>query len=219
MKKAAFFLAGILLLPVVPACALAAVTQVAKSGMATREAWLFAAGIVTYLFVHVFLYRPLTMHVFAHELTHVLWARLFGGKVTQFEVSEASGHVVVTQSNFLVELAPYFFPLYAMAVVGLYGLLYLIDVPKPWFGVIVALLGLAVGLHLAMTVHSLRSKQSDLAGVGYVFALPFIMIMNIAVLMLCVTLVMPPVRYWGFMVDSVRGTFRAYAGIIAWLHP
>jgi hypothetical protein len=219
MKKAAFFLVGILLLPVIPACAWAAVRQVTQGDTVTRNAWLFIAGVLTYGFVHLFLHQPLALHVFGHELTHVVWSRLFGGKVTQFKVSEAGGHVVVTKSNFLVELAPYFFPLYAVVVVLLYGLLALIDAPPPWFGALVALLGVTFGLHLAMTIHTLRSLQSDLAGVGYVFALPFILIMNIAVLMLFAALVMPQVRYGVFLADSARGTVRAYAEIIAWIHP
>ena len=55
------------------------------------------------------------IYVVGHELTHVVWSWLFGGKVKKFRASSSGGEVVVTKSNFLVALAPYFFPLYELA--------------------------------------------------------------------------------------------------------
>lgn len=215
IRRVAFFLAGMALMPAVPACAWAAAGQVGRCGIATREGGLFLAGAGAYAFIHLFLHRPLTIHVFGHELTHVLWARIFGGRVAQFKASQTGGYVVVTRSNFLVELAPYVFPLYAVAVTALYGLVAVSMGCRGWTGVFAAAIGFTLAFHAAMTVHSLRAKQPDLGRVGCVFALTFILLMNIVVLMLFLALVMPPVRFGGFIADSALNAVRIYAGIIA----
>ena len=43
---------------------------------------------------------------------------LFGGEVKQMKVSSKGGHVLISKTNFLIALAPYFFPLYAFIVIG-----------------------------------------------------------------------------------------------------
>ena len=58
--------------------------------------------------------------MFGHELTHALFAVLFGGSVKAFHATERGGQVTVTKSNFLITLAPYFFPLYTFLVLVLY---------------------------------------------------------------------------------------------------
>ena len=57
------------------------------------------------------------IYVYGHELTHVLWTWAMGGRVKKFKASSTGGQVVVTKTNFLIALAPYFFPLYAVLVV------------------------------------------------------------------------------------------------------
>ena len=41
-----------------------------------------------------------------------------GGRLKKFRVTADGGHVVVTKTNFMIALAPYFFPFYAVLVVG-----------------------------------------------------------------------------------------------------
>ena len=66
------------------------------------------------------------IYVFGHELTHALWTWLFGGQVKKMKVSSSGGHVIISKTNFLIALAPYFFPLYAVIVVGVFALGHLI---------------------------------------------------------------------------------------------
>src|ERR1700752_2495261 len=75
------------------------------------------AGAGCWLAIYVFLPKPMLLYVFGHELTHAIWTRLLGGRVKKFKVPSRGGHVVVRRSNFVVALAPYFFPLYAILVV------------------------------------------------------------------------------------------------------
>ena len=62
--------------------------------------------------------KPMWVYVFGHELTHALWTWLMGGRVKQFKATSKGGHVIVTKTNFLIALAPYFFPVYAVLVVA-----------------------------------------------------------------------------------------------------
>src|SRR5437879_7448193 len=78
------------------------------------------SGAACWLAIYLLLPKPMWIYVFGHELTHALWTWLLGGRVKKFKASSRGGHVVVSRSNFLVALAPYFFPLYAMLVVLLF---------------------------------------------------------------------------------------------------
>ena len=61
------------------------------------------------------------LYVFGHELTHAIWTWLMGGKVSQFRVSRVGGYVVTDTNNFWISLAPYFFPIYSILALLLYG--------------------------------------------------------------------------------------------------
>jgi len=75
------------------------------------------AGAGCWLAIFLLLPKPMWVYVFGHELTHAIWTWLFGGRVKKFKASSQGGHVVVTRNNFIIALAPYFFPLYAVLVV------------------------------------------------------------------------------------------------------
>jgi hypothetical protein len=66
--------------------------------------------------------KPMWIYVFGHELTHALWTWLFGGQVKKMKVTSKGGHVVISKTNFVIALAPYFFPLYVVLVVGVFAL-------------------------------------------------------------------------------------------------
>jgi hypothetical protein len=71
--------------------------------------------------IFLLLPKPMWIYVFGHELTHALWTWLFGGQVKKMKVSSAGGHVVVSKTNFVIALAPYFFPLYAALVIAVFA--------------------------------------------------------------------------------------------------
>src|SRR5881396_2023394 len=75
------------------------------------------AGAACWVVIFLLLPKPMRIYVFGHELTHAVWTWVFGGKVKRFKVSASGGHVVVTKTNFLIALAPYFFPLYVALIV------------------------------------------------------------------------------------------------------
>jgi hypothetical protein len=91
---------------------------VIQQGGRADAVWVpMLAGAGCWLVVWLLLPKPMLLYVFGHELTHAVWTWLMGGRVKRFKAGAKGGHVVVTKNNFVICLAPYFFPLYAVLVV------------------------------------------------------------------------------------------------------
>jgi hypothetical protein len=134
--------------------------------------------------VYLLLPKPMWIYVVGHEFTHVLWSWLFGGKLKAFKARSTGGHVVVTKSNFLVALAPYFFPVYAAMIVAVFIVGHLIWNWAPyavWFHL---LLGAAYAFHVTLTWHILKTEQTDITEQGYLFSFVIIFLGNVGVLLL-----------------------------------
>lgn len=173
----------------------------------TQLALLTGAGV--YGVMHLLLWKPIFMHVMGHELTHAFWAFILGGKIKSFQVSTAGGQVTLSKSNFLIALAPYFFPFYAVLLVPIYA----ICVPK-YQPVLALLIGFALAFHYALTLHSLRDHQSDLHETGVFFSLCFVFAMNLLVLTLFLSLIAPGViTPAAFAVE----TWQVMLGFLNWV--
>ncbi len=196
MPKWVKLILGILLLPFCLGACQALWLVLRRSGQAETFWVAMLAGAGCWLSIYLLLPKPIWVYVFGHELTHVLWAWAFGGKVKRFKASAKGGHVVLTKSNFLVALAPYFFPLYAMAVMGLFSLghwLFGWGRFQAWFHL---LLGAAYAFHVTLTVHILQTRQSDITSQGYLFSGAVIFLGNIAVLLIGLPLLTERVSVW-----------------------
>lgn len=188
MLKWAKLVLAVLLLPV---CAGAGVTlaRVVRQSSGADTFWVaFVGGAASWLSIFLLLPKPMWAYVFGHELTHALWTWLFAGQVKRFKVSAKGGEVAVTRTNFLIVLAPYFFPLYAALVV----LIFLAGDwfwdwrhARVWFHL---LLGAAYAFHVTLTAHILRSRQSDITEQGWLFSAAIIFLGNITVLLIGIPL-------------------------------
>ena len=188
MPKWLTFILGLLLLPLCAGAVPALVRVVRVSGEAS-EVWVpLGAGAACWLIVFALLPKPMWIYVVGHELTHVVWSWLFGGKVKKFKATSQGGEVVLTKSNFLVALAPYFFPLYAVLVVLVFVVGHLIWGWARWTPGFHLLLGAAYAFHLTLTWEILKSRQSDITGQGYLFSGVIIWIGNMLVLLLGIPL-------------------------------
>src|SRR3989440_1537654 len=87
------------------AFARATVTQRLWAG---EEFWFFSLGAVLWLIAFFGLKRPVLVYVFGHELTHVLWVWLMGGRVSRFRVGSDGGQGVTSKANLLVWLVAVF---------------------------------------------------------------------------------------------------------------
>jgi hypothetical protein len=90
---------------------------------------------------------------------------------------------VISKTNFLITLAPYFFPLYAALVIGLFALGHWLWNWQRFFVYFDLLLGAAYAFHVTLTVYTLRTKQSDITSQGYLFSAVIIFLGNVAVLL------------------------------------
>ncbi len=188
MPKWLKFILGILLLPACAGAAAALGRVIAAAGNAPLFWVALAGGAGCWLAIYLLLPKPMWVYVFGHELTHALWTWACGGQVKKFKASSKGGHVVITKTNFLIALAPYFFPLYAVMVIAVFVAGHLIwgwSRYLPWFHF---LLGAAYSFHVTLTWHILKTRQSDITDQGYLFSGVVIWIGNILVLLVGIPL-------------------------------
>jgi hypothetical protein len=146
------------------------------------------AGAACWIVIYLLLPKPMWIYVLGHELTHALWVWLFGGRVKKFKATSGGGHVVVDKTNFLIALAPYFFPLYAVMVVAVFAVGHLVWGWKgylPWFHLLV---GAAYAFHVTLTAQILKTQQSDITSQGYLFSAVVIFLGNALVLLVGIPL-------------------------------
>jgi hypothetical protein len=179
---------AVLLLPVCAGAGKALWMVLNHSGEATTIWVGFLSGAACWVVVYSLLPKPMWVYVVGHELTHSLWAWLFGGEVKRFKATSRGGHVVVTKSNFIITLAPYFFPLYAVLVVGAYAAGQLFWNWAPYVVFFHLLLGAAYAFHVTLTLHVLQTEQSDITNEGYLFSAVIIFLGNVGILLLGVPL-------------------------------
>ena len=215
MPKWAKLTVAVFLLPVCIGAGEALWRVLQASGKAD-VVWVAAlAGAGCWLSIYLLLPKPMWAYVFGHELTHALWTWLFGGKVKKFKASRRGGHVVVTRNNFIIALAPYFFPLYAVAVMVVFRVGHWFWNWRPYLVWFHLLLGAAYGFHVTLTWHILKSEQSDISDQGYLFSAVVIFLGNVGVLLIGIPLLMSTVdvltalRWWfecttGFLIGAVR---------------
>jgi hypothetical protein len=185
---------AVLLLPLCCGAVTALARVLRASGQADTIWVAFLGGAACWLVIYLLLPRPMLLYVFGHELTHALWTWLFWGKVKKFKVSSGGGHVVITRTNFLIALAPYFFPRYAVGVVAVFVVGHVLfgwARYAVWFHL---LLGAAYAFHVTLTWATLQTRQTDITSQGYLFSAVVIFLGNIGVLLLGLPLLTGAVR-------------------------
>jgi len=214
MPKWLKFIIGVLLLPACVGAARTLARVVSHSGRADTIWIALLAGAGCWLAIFFLLPKPMRIYVFGHEFTHALWTWLFGGRVKKFKITRDGGYVVVTKSNFLIALAPYFFPVYVAAVIALFAIGHLMWNWKNYVVVCHLLIGAAYAFHVTLTFHILRTRQSDITSQGYLFSAVVIFLGNILVLLIGLPLLTSEVplswvvrAWWADSVTVVRGLF------------
>lgn len=220
MPKWVKVIVAILLLPLCIGL-LGALSRVFLISRPSTQFWIAAAGgAACWLSVYVILPKPMLIYVFGHELTHALWAWLFGGKVKRFRVSSRGGHVVITKSNSLIALAPYFFPVYVVLTALIYAAGHLLWNWRPylvWFHLI---LGAAYAFHITLTWQALQTEQSDITSQGYFFSAVVIILGNLLVLLLGLSVLMDvgildALAWW---MRETGGVFQRLSGLLSGHH-
>lgn len=213
MPKWIKFVFAILLLP---ACAGAAMAlgQVLRASGAADAVWVpLLAGAACWFVIFLLLPKPMWLYVFGHELTHVLWTWIFGGQVKKMKVSSEGGHVVLSKTNFVIALAPYFFPFYAALVIATFAVGrwfwnwadYLV-----WFHLAV---GAAYAFHVTLTCQALKTRQTDITSQGWLFSAVIIFLGNCGVLLLG----LPLLTAQAGLVDALAWWLEDTGRVLHWL--
>lgn len=143
--------------------------------------WFFLAGAGGYVLVVKILLRRTWFGTYfstlEHELTHALFGLATIHKVGNFRVTRNDGgHVEILGGNWLISIAPYFFPTLSVALIAIAA--WLPAAALRWVDVA---LGASVGYHLVSTLRETHPAQPDLRYTGRIFALAFLPAANLFV--------------------------------------
>lgn len=165
-----------------PLTALAVLSLLRQLILSPAPALPFLAGFAAYLALWwLWLRRPLFGSFFAtleHELTHALFAVLTLHRVTGLRATWSRGGSMsfVGRGNWLITIAPYFFPTICLLVLAVSWIL-----PAALRQFSDALMGAATAYHLSSTIRETHAGQTDLARVGWLFSLMFLPAANLLV--------------------------------------
>ena len=177
-----------------------------------EEFWCFTLGCLLWLilFLHGIYTtgRPHLIHfyVFGHELTHAVWVWIWRGKIHEDRQmwSAHGGYIITNTHNFWIALAPYFYPIYSLALIVLYFLAsaflnltestakYIEFSPNQGFFLF---LGFTWFFNFSFTLWMIPKGQTDLSTYGNFFSLVIIALMNLLLLSLALIVVSPTIDF------------------------
>ena len=174
---------GVLLLPACWGVARAfwdsIVTATGRGDALSLEAVSLLGGIAAFALSWMALSHPVKTYVLGHELTHALWGLIFGARPSDVRVSAAGGSVRLTKSNFIITLAPYFFPFYTFVVIVVALVTYAFFRPLPCMPLWMFMIGYTWAFHVLFTIETLQQQQPDIKLYGRIFSWTIIFIVNL----------------------------------------
>lgn len=178
------FLFGAILIPLCVAATLALLDVLrhipSSHSLVSPETMWLATGFLLWLGMWFLFPQPVKAYVIAHELTHALWAKLFGGRVRDMRFSDRGGSVMLSKSNVWITLAPYFFPLYTILIIAVRFVTGLFVDPLPLPLLWLFFVGFTWSFHVTFTIQSLMITQPDIQEYGRVFSYAVIYLFNLA---------------------------------------
>lgn len=237
VRTAKTWFASIILLPVAVISLFTVVELFFKANQTlhfwrTDEFLFFILGGGTWAAACWFGWRPIRSYVFAHEFTHLVIAKMFGGKIYDWRVSEEGGYVETNKSNTWITLGPYLVPFYTLLVLVSFGAVGLfVDMSKAqplhiadwtlqyrWVWLLYWLVGFTWCYHLTFTVQTIHVEQGDLTRNGEFFSLMLIFIVNLALIGALFVAALPGIgvsdvgEVW---LEMAKGGWRFVAGFFA----
>jgi hypothetical protein len=140
--------------------------------LAQPQIWFWSACGVMALFSLIFIRQSSFIAILKHELCHNIFAILTFRKPTGLHVTAGKGGEFQHEgkTNFLMILAPYFFPLLSAVMM----LISLLDIRSR--GLFFGLLGATIGFDLLTALKDIHLKQTDLRKYGLFFSWCFILL-------------------------------------------
>lgn len=199
--------------------------QVSRGGVPvwmTHEFITFGAGAVLWIawfFFSIWVWgepRPLRVYVWGHEMMHAIWAKMFGGKIKEFEGwNREGGYIVTDKYNFWIALVPYLYPFYSVPVLAAWGVgIWFWDLwnYREWF---FGMLGLTWMFHLSFTVWMMPKGQTDFAGPGRLFSFVWIYLINVLLIAGFLISIAPEVSWMDYIQTCGKKALEFYQGAIS----
>lgn len=141
-----------------------------------RNVVMCAIGAASFLVLRVLLGRHFGFFAtLEHELTHLLFGLIFLKAPSEMVITrDEGGWVKLYGHNFLIGLAPYFFPTPAYIALGI-GLF----VERRFTAPFMLLFGAAIAFHFVSTVRETHLRQPDLHAAGLTFSLAFVAVADL----------------------------------------
>jgi hypothetical protein len=136
-----------------------------------------------------------------------------GGRVSQFKVGAEGGHIMTDKQNVWISLAPYFYPIYSVAVVILYGIAAFFWDMAPYTRWLFLALGVTWTFHISFTLWMIPKGQTDLSYHGTFYSLVVIYMVNLALITGLVLIAAPQATLRGFLREFMENG----AGFSNWM--
>ena len=173
---------------------------------------LFIWGIAAYVVIHLLFYKPTFLYVLGHEAVHAGTSWMMGGRIKSFKVSKEGGAVTTDKTNVLVELSPYFVPIYAIVIAVIYFVVassYNIN-----GATFVFLIGFTLAFHIISTIEVMKIRQPDIVKSGYLFSIIFVYVLNLVVISLIFSMLFPSFAAKNFFLDAWVSSKHMYVAIV-----
>ena len=182
------------------------------------ESIALLGGMLLFAFLWSVLPHPVKTYVLGHELTHVVWGLLFFARPSRLKVGENGGSVKLTRTNFLITLAPYFFPFYTFVVIASALVVRCFCNPLPCLWLWMLAIGLTWAFHILFTLQTLTVRQPDVALYGRIFSWTFIYIANVALVLvwLCCTTRLTFIELGGFVMHRLIHAYASLASLFVY---
>ena len=190
------------------------------SGGTFRE-WL-EWGFMTYVGLHVLLYRPVPMFRVSHRMFSSLAVWLFGGQVASVETPSAGkgkgakggkGEAAAEGST-LVAFSPYVIPLYTILVCAAGWLLGRWTERAFVDGPVSFLIGVAIAFHWLMTADDLQQQRERWHVETYLLAIGLVFVVTLLIGGACLPWAVPEFSFTRALAESLSRTQAIYTTLI-----
>lgn len=211
-QKAFKFIAGVLSIPIMIAVTSAFYVNITGVIELFGILKYFMWGVVAYVALHLLFYKPTYVYILGHEAVHAITAWAMGGKINSFKVSKDGGSVGTDKTNTVIELSPYFVPIYAIIMMAVYFVVaYSCKVNSAAF---IFAIGFTLTFHVVMTIEVMKIKQPDMMKSGYLFSIVVVYVLNIVIIAMLFSLLFRSFSAKKFFIDSFSVSRDIYTAIV-----
>jgi len=194
-------------------------TDAASASGGTWHEWI-QWGFMTYVWIHLLLFRPQALFRASHRLFSVLAGWVFGGQVASVETSGGKGKSAKgvgepgQQGSTLVAFSPYVIPLSVILVCALAWLLaHWVD--RVWLDAPASfLIGLTAAFHWLMTAEALQQQRSRWHLETYLLAIGLVFVVSLLIGGSCLTWAIPGYAFLQALADGLAHAQAIYTTLV-----